>query len=90
MLNKNIKIENFHLIDYNTLLKVVAKYVELYQISREKLEWEKDMFDLTNTIYGLTYFKNAVKIEIDNHWKPFWVKVKESNTQYTFEVWYTN
>lgn len=87
-MNKNIKIKNFHFIDYNILLQVVAKYVSLYQISREKLDYEKDMFDLTNTVYGLTCFKHSVQIEIENHWKPFWVKVKESNTQYSFEIWY--
>ena len=89
-MNKTIEIKHFNLIDYNILLKVVAKYVELYQISRDKFEYEKDMFDLTDTLYGLECHKNPVKIEIDNHWKSFWVKVKETKTKYRFEIRYAS
>ncbi len=87
-MNKPVKINHFSLIDYNILLKVVAQYVKEHQLSRDKEEYEKHMFDLTNTIYYLETFKNPVKIEIENHWKDFWVTVKESRTQYAFEVWY--
>ena len=87
-MNKAIKIKHFDLIDYNTLMKVVSKYIELHQISRDKLEYEKDFFDLTDTVYSLEVFKHAKEISIENHWKYFWVSVKESRTQYTFEIWY--
>jgi hypothetical protein len=87
-MNKNIKIERFCLIDYSTCLDVVKRYCEIYGRSRTKLEWEKDMFDLTNDIYFLEIHKNSVRIEIDNHLKRFWVKVSESKTQYTFKIWY--
>lgn len=89
-MNKSIEIKHFNLIDYNILLKVVAEYVKQYQISRDKFDYEKDMFDLTNTLYALQCHKNAVNIEIENHWKPFWVKVKETNTKYKFEIWYVS
>ena len=87
-MNKNIKINHFCLIDYNILLKVVAQYVKQHQLSRNKLEWEEDTFTLTNTVYYLETFKNPVKIEIENHWKDFWVSVKETRTQYTFNIRY--
>jgi hypothetical protein len=89
-MNKSIEIKHFSLIDYNVLLKVVAEYVKLYQISRDKLEHEKHMFDLTDTLYALQCHKHPVKIEIDYHWKRFWVKVKESKTKYTFEIRYAD
>lgn len=85
---KAIKIEPFDLVDYATLLKVVAAYMKINQISRDKFDHEKDMFDLTNTVYSLQTFKHAQIISIGDHWKSFWVKVKESKTQYTFEIWY--
>lgn len=87
-IDKDIQIKKFGLIDYNTLLKVVAEYVKEYQISRDKFEYEKDMFDLTNTVYSLQCNKNPVKIEIDGFWNRFWVKVRETNTMYKFEIWY--
>lgn len=87
-MNKSIVIKQFSLVDYNTLLKVVSKYIQLHQLSRGKFEYEKDIFDLTGTVYSLECFKHPVKIEIDNHWKDFWVKVKETETQYKFEIWY--
>lgn len=87
-MNKSIKIEHFGLIDYNTLMKVVSKYIELHQISRDKLEYEKDFFDLTDTVYSLEVFKHGKEIKIENHRKDFWVLVKESRTQYTFKIWY--
>jgi hypothetical protein len=89
-MNKSIEIKHFSLIDYNVLLKVVAEYVKQYQISRNKFEYEKDMFDLTDTLYALQCHKNAVNIEIENHWKSFWVKVRETNTKYKFEIWYAS
>jgi len=89
-MNKSIKIKPFSLVDYNTLLKVVSKYISIHQISRDKFEYEKNMFDLTDTVYSLECFKHPRKIEIDNHWKSFWVNVKESNTQYTFEIRYAD
>lgn len=89
-MNKSIEIKHFNLIDYNVLLKVVAEYVKQYQISRNKLEYEKDIFDLTDTLYALQCHKNAVNIEIENHWKSFWVKVKETKTKYKFEIWYAS
>ena len=52
-MNKSIEIKHFSLIDYNILLKVVAEYVKQYQISRDKFEYEKSMFDLTDTLYAL-------------------------------------
>jgi len=61
-----------------------------YQISRNKFEYEKDIFDLTDTLYALQCHKNAVSIEIENHWKSFWVKVKETKTKYKFEIWYAS
>lgn len=90
IMNKSIEIKHFSLIDYNILLKVVAEYVKQYQISRNKFEYEKDMFDLTDTLYALECHKNAVNIEIDNHWKSFWVKVRETKTKYKFEIWYAD
>ena len=87
-MNKSIVIKHFSLIDYNILLKVVSEYIRLYQISRDKFEYEKDIFDLTSTLYGLQCYKNAVVITIDNHWKSFFVKVRETNTKYKFEIWY--
>ena len=87
-MNKSIEIKHFHHIDYNILLKVVAEYVKQYQISRDKFEYEKDMFGLTNTLYALQCHKTQVEIEIDNHWKSFWVKVKETPTKYKVEIWY--
>ena len=63
-MNKSIEIKHFSLIDYNILLKVVAEYVKQYQISRNKFKYEKDMFDLTDTLYGLQCHKNAVNIAI--------------------------
>jgi len=89
-MNKSIEIEHFNLIDYNILLKIVAVYVKQYQISRNKFEYEKHMFDLTDTVYGLECHKNPVKISIDNHWKSFWVKVKETKTKYKFDIWYAS
>lgn len=89
-MNKIIEIKHFHLIDYNILLKVVAEYVKQNQISRDKFEYEKDMFDLTDTLYALQCHKNAVNIEIENHWKPFWVRVIETKTKYKFEIRYNN
>ncbi len=89
-MNKSIEIKSFSLIDYNILLKVVAKYVAQYQISGDKFEYEKNIFDLTNTLYSLQCHKNAVKIEIDNHWKSFWVSVKETKTKYKFEIRYAS
>lgn len=53
VMNKSIEIKHFSLIDYNILLKVVSQYVKQYQISRDKFEYEKDMFDLTDTLYAL-------------------------------------
>lgn len=88
-MNKAIEIKHFSLIDYNTLIKVVEEYIKQYQLSRDKFEYEKDMFDLTNTVYSLQCYKNAVSIKIDNHFKPFWVKVKETKTKYKFEIWYS-
>ena len=70
-MNISIEIKHFSLIDYNVLLKVVSEYVKQYQISRDKFECEKDMFDLTDTLYALQCHKHAVNIEIDNHWKSF-------------------
>ena len=87
-MNKSIEIKHFNLIDYNILLQVVAKYVEQHQISRDKFDYEKDMFDITSTVYSLQCHKNAENIEIDNHLKSFWVKVKETKTKYKFEIWY--
>ena len=89
-MNKSIEIKHFSLIDYNILVRVVAEYIRQYQISRDKFEHEKfDMFDLTDTLYALQCHKNAVKIEIENHFrKSFWVKVRETKTKYKFEIWY--
>lgn len=87
-MNKSIEIKHFSLIDYSILLKVVSEYVKKYQISRDMFDYEKGMFDLTNTLYGLQCHKHAVNIEIDNHRKSFWVKVKETKTKYKFEIWY--
>ena len=84
-MNKSIEIKHFSLIDYNILLKVVAEYVKQNQISRNKFEYEKGMFDLTNTLYALQCHKNAVNIKIENHLKSFWVKVRETKTKYKFE-----
>ena len=53
-MNKSIEIKHFSLIDYNILMKVVAEYVKQYQISRNKFEYEKGMFDLTDTLYAFT------------------------------------
>jgi len=89
-MNKSIKIKTFPLVDYNILLKVIAKYIEINQINRNKTEAEKDMFDLTDTVYSLQCYKQPVNIGIENHWKAFWVRVKESRTQYSFEIWYSN
>ena len=89
-MNKSIEIKHFHLIDYNILLKVVFEYVKQHQISRDKFEYEKDMFDLTDSLYALQCFKYGVKIEIDNHWKSFWVHVKETKTKYKFEIRYNS
>lgn len=89
-MNKSIEIKHFILIDYNILLKVVSEYIKQHQISRDKLEYEKDIFDLNNTLYAIQCHKNAVKIEIDNHWKSFWVRVKETKTKYKFEVRYAS
>lgn len=89
-MNKSIEIKHFSLIDYNTLLKVVTEYVKQYQISRDKFDYEKDMFDLTDTLYALQCHKHAVSIKIDKHYKSFWVKVKETGTKYKFEIWYTS
>lgn len=89
-MNKSIEIKHFSLIDYNTLLKVVSEYIRQYQLSRDKFDYEKDMFNLSNTLYGLQCHKNAVNIEIDNHWKSFWVKVKETKTKYIFDIWYNS
>lgn len=88
MFNKKIVIKPFDLVDYSTICEVVNKYIKQYQTFRNKLPFEKDMFDLTDTIYNISTQKNAVRIEIENHRKPFWVKVRESRTQYTFEVWF--
>lgn len=85
-MNKIIEIEHFSLIDYNVLLEVVSEYVKQYQISRTKLEYEKNMFDLTDTLYALECHKYAVKITINNHGKTFWVIVKETNTKYKFKI----
>lgn len=87
-MNKNITIEHFCLTDYNTLLKVVAKYIEVHQMTRNKLPYEKDVFDLTDIVFSLETYKHAVEIEIENHWKPFFVQVKETKTQYKFKIWY--
>lgn len=87
-MNKNIKIEHYCLVDYNVLLEVVAEYVKRYQKSRNKLPYEKDMFDLTDVVYALECFKYPQTIAIETHWKEFWVQVKESKTQYTFKIWY--
>ena len=87
-MNKSIEIKHFSLIDYNVLLKVVAEYIRQYQISRDKFEYEKNMFDLTDTLYALQCHKNAVNIKLENHWKSFRVKVRETNTKYKFEIWY--
>ena len=89
-MNKTIEIKHFSLVDYNILLEVVAEYVKRFQISRGKHEYEKDMFSLTNTLYALQCHKHAVNIKIDTHWKPFWVKVKETKTKYKFEIWYSS
>ena len=89
-MNKSIEIKHFSLIDYNILLKVVAEYIKQYQISRDKFEYEKGMFDLTNTLYALQCHKNAVNIKLENHWKSFWVKVRETKTKYKFEIWYAS
>ena len=89
-MNKSIEINHFNLIDYNILLEVVSEYVKKYQISRNKFEYEKDMFDLTDTLYALQCHKNAVKIYINIHYKPFWVKVKETKTKYKFDIWYAS
>lgn len=87
-MNKNIKIEHYCLVDYNILLEVIAQYVKQHQISRSKLLYEKDMFDLTDTLYSLECFKHPQVISVGNHRKDFWVIVKESKTQYTFKIWY--
>lgn len=89
-MNKSIEIKHFSLIDYSILLSVVAEYVRQYQISRDKFDYEKDMFDLTNTLYALQCHKHAVRIELENHSKSFWVNVKESSTKYKFEIWYAS
>lgn len=89
-MNKSIKINHFHLIDYNILLEVVAEYVKQYQISRDKFEYGKDMFNITNTRYTLQCHKNAVRIKIDNYCKSFWVSVRETKTAYNFDVWYAS
>jgi hypothetical protein len=85
-MSKTIEIKHFSLIDYNILLKVVSKYVSEYQISRDKLEHEKCMFDLSCILYGLECHKNPVMIVIDNHRKSFWVTVRETKTKYKFEI----
>lgn len=85
-MNKSIEIKHFSLVDYNILLQVVAEYVKQYQFSRNKFDYEKSIFSLTDTEYGLVCHKNA--IEIDNHWKSFWVKVRETKTKYIFDIWY--
>jgi hypothetical protein len=85
---KNIKIDSFSHVDYNILLKVVAAYCREYQRSRDKRGWEKDVFDLNNTVYFLELHKHPVQIEIENHWKPFFVKVTETSSQYRFKIWY--
>lgn len=87
-MNKNIKIEHFSPIDYTTLMKVVNRYCEIYGRNRDKLAWEKGIFNINDKVYFLVVGKEAVKIEIDDHYKPFWVKVNESRTQYTFKIWY--
>ncbi len=89
-MNKRFKIKHFPLVDYNILLEVVAEYVKQHQTISKIKNDEKHMFDLTNECYSLKCFKHSIKIELENHWKPFWVKVKESRTQYSFEIWYAN
>ena len=85
---KKIVIEPFNLVDYHILLEVVSEYIREHQLSRDKFEWEKDMFDLNNVVYSLECFKHPVRLNLKNHWKPFWVKVSESRTQYKFKIWY--
>ena len=87
-MNKSIEIKHFSLVDYDILLEVVAEYIKQYKISRSKFEYEKSLFDLTNELYALQVYKNAVNIKIESHWTSFWVKVIETKTKYKFEIWY--
>lgn len=85
---KNIKIEAFPLINYSLNLKVIEKFISIYQRSRKQYPYEKDMFDLTYEVYYLECPKEAVVIKIEDHFKDFWVKIKETKTQYSFKIWY--
>lgn len=87
-MNKSIEIKHFPLIDYNTTLQVVAEYIKQHQFSREKLDYEKHIFDLTTIVYGIECHKHPVTIEIENSWSSFWVKVRETKTKYIFEIWH--
>lgn len=89
-MNKSIEIKHFSLLDYDILLKVVAEYVKQNKVVRDKFEYEKDMFDLTDKLYALRINKNATKIETEDSWKCFWVKVVETKTKYKFEIWYAS
>ena len=89
-MNKSIEIKYFTLEDYNILLEVVSEYVRQHQISRGKLDYEKDIFDLTNTVYSLECYKHPVNIEIDSRYTSFWVTVKETKTKYKFDIRYNH
>ena len=89
-MNKSIEIKHFSLVDYNILLKVISEYIRQHQIARDKHDYEKDIFDLTDTVYSLECYKHPVDIEIDNHWKSFWVTVKETKTKYKFDIRYNH